>query len=158
GRRGRAAVAGLAEVVLALAGAAGLLAGVGHPLVQLVRGGGQVEEDPVRPGAARGVPGLADQRGRLRPLPPARPAQRRRDVLAGGSVLLGDRTPFMKRRAAHLNGHGRTSAVRDRDEKSARVATRGLLYARTRHRPLHGRKATAWRCLGSACRRPYAQP
>src|SRR5262245_7650806 len=85
-RRGRAAVADVAEVVLALLRAAGKLLLGRHAFGQLAPVAGEVEEHPVDPGAARRVGVVADQGEARGPLRRVRPAQGGRYIPTGPRV------------------------------------------------------------------------
>src|SRR5262249_17322195 len=104
GRRGRAAVADLAKVVVPLLGALRQRLVRRRVLRQLGRVGGQVEDDPVDPGAVRRVRVVADQREALRAGRSGAPVQVGRDVFAVGGVRLRYRAAFAEGGAAQLHG------------------------------------------------------
>src|SRR6266480_231574 len=83
-RRAGAAVAGRAEVVLALARRRLALA---QPACSRIESPG----GPVREDAARGIRVVDNERQRPRPLGHVRPAKRRRDILTLAAVAAGDR-------------------------------------------------------------------
>src|SRR5207237_1339154 len=104
GRRGGAAVADLAEVVLSLFRSIGERFLGRHPFRQLVRISRQIEEHPMHPWLlARSVGVVADQGITLRVRGGAAPAQRWRNVLAVAGVRLGNRSSFPKSGARELH-------------------------------------------------------
>src|SRR5262249_38277092 len=104
-RRGWPAVADLAEVVLALSGAARqgfLRRDFFVPLVQLRP---DVEQDPVNPRLARSVRVVTDQGEALRSRWRISPLQGGRGILAVAGVLPGDGLSLLKSAACQFEGH-----------------------------------------------------
>src|SRR5262245_3936936 len=101
-RWSRAAIADATKVILPLAGATGQGCFGLHPRSQFAGVNRNVPDDPMDPGAARGIRVVADQSEAACPLGWIGPRQRRRCVLPVACVVAGDGKTLGEARARQV--------------------------------------------------------